>query len=70
LLGAFEEFSLFPEGNPLHLKLLLAKAFNDLRFFEMSVQMTKTSSRPKKNTAMRGLFWGTATFRSDDTTWR
>jgi tetratricopeptide (TPR) repeat protein len=41
LLGAFEEFSLFPEGNPLHLKLLLAKAFNDLRFFEMSVQMTK-----------------------------
>lgn len=41
LLGAFEEFSLFPEGNPLHLKLLLAKSFNDLRFFEMSVQMTK-----------------------------
>ena len=39
--GAFQEFSLFPQGNPLHLELLLAKSFNSLGFYEMSIQMCK-----------------------------
>jgi tetratricopeptide (TPR) repeat protein len=41
LLGAYEEHSLFPEGNNLHLRLLLSKAFNNLHFYELSVQSTK-----------------------------
>lgn len=41
LLTAFEIYSQFPDGNPLHLQLLLAKSLNDLRFYELSVQMTK-----------------------------
>lgn len=41
MLGAFQEFSLFPQGNPLHLELLLAKSFNSLGFYEMSIQMCK-----------------------------
>ncbi len=41
LLGAFDEFSLFPNGNPLHLRLLITKAFNDLHFFEMAIQSSK-----------------------------
>ena len=41
ILIAFEEFSLFPDGDPLYLKLLLAKSFNELKFFEMSVLLTK-----------------------------
>ncbi len=38
---AFEEFSLFPDGNPLHLRLLLAKGLNELRFYEMAIQKAK-----------------------------
>jgi tetratricopeptide (TPR) repeat protein len=49
LLSAFEEFSLFPEGNPLHLRLLLAKAFNDLRFFEISIQLSKKILKEQEN---------------------
>lgn len=41
LLLAFEEFGHFPDGNILHQRLLLAKAMNDLKFFELSVEMTK-----------------------------
>ena len=41
ILSAFEEFSLFPNGNNLHLKLLLAKSFDQLGFFEMAVLSTK-----------------------------
>lgn len=41
ILTAFEEFSLFPDGSPLHLQLLLTKALNELRFYEMAIQKAK-----------------------------
>lgn len=41
LLGAFYEFSLFPNGDLLHLKLLLAKGFNQLGLYEMAIVSTK-----------------------------
>lgn len=39
--GAFEEFSLFPDSSELHLRLLLTKALNELRFYEMAIQKAK-----------------------------
>lgn len=41
ILSAFEEYSLFPDGNPLHLRLLLTKALNELGFYEMAIQKAK-----------------------------
>lgn len=41
LLTAYQEFSLFPEGNPLHERLLLTKAFVDLGYFELAVSSSK-----------------------------
>lgn len=41
-LNAFDQFELFPDGDPLYLRLLLAKAFDDLRFFELAIDSTKS----------------------------
>lgn len=40
-LDAFAEYELFPESSPLHLRLLIANVFSDLRFFELSIHSTK-----------------------------
>lgn len=41
ILGAYNEFNLFPNGNPLHLQLLITKSFDQLELFEMAVQSAK-----------------------------
>ncbi len=41
LLSAYQEFTLFPEGNPLHEKLLMTKAFVDLGYFEIAISSAK-----------------------------
>ncbi len=41
ILAAFNEFSLFPDGSPLHRDTLLAKALNDAEQFEISLMLTK-----------------------------
>lgn len=49
VLGAFQEFSLFPEGNPLHLQLLLAKSFDALGFYQISIEMCKKILKEQEN---------------------
>ncbi|MBI5414971.1 tetratricopeptide repeat protein [Candidatus Peregrinibacteria bacterium] len=41
LLAAFKEFSLFPDGSPLHRDVLLAKALNEVEQFELSLALSK-----------------------------
>lgn len=38
LLSAYQEFSLFPEGSPNHLKALLAKRYQDLGFHALTIE--------------------------------
>ena len=45
ILGAYKEFDLFPNGNELHKRLLLAKAFNQLGLFEMAIYTTKNIAK-------------------------
>ncbi len=49
LLGAYSEFDLFPDGSQLHLKLLIAKAFDQLGLYEMAVKNTKEILKEKAN---------------------
>jgi tetratricopeptide (TPR) repeat protein len=41
VLRAFDEFALFPDGDELHLQLLLAKSFNELGIFELAAESAK-----------------------------
>jgi tetratricopeptide (TPR) repeat protein len=48
LLSAYQEFSLFPDGDPNHLKALLAKRYQDLGFHALTIETLRKTveSRP------------------------
>ena len=49
IVQAFEEFALFPNGNQLHLQLLLAKSLDQIGFFAVTIDMCKKILQKNKN---------------------